>query len=135
MIISGVSKHILYDFVRSLGEKDCHLALLSKDATAHAMTEVFTGAGEIRATGYAAGGKKLQNFTHGLDDGVAWCSWSSVDWMNATIKACGAVIYAKGDGNRVVTVIDFGEEFSSSQGMFRAKMPPPGAKDAIFWLS
>lgn len=135
MIIGGVSKQLLHHIVRSLGDKDCHLALLSKDADLNCMTETFTGAGEIRATGYAAGGKKLQNFGCGLDEGIAWCSWSNVEWMNATIKASGAVVYAKGDGNRVVTVIDFGEEHSSSQGLFRMKLPAPGAKDAIFWLS
>ena len=135
MIIGGVSKQLLHDFIRSLGSKDCHIALLTKEADYNAMSETFSGQGEIKATGYASGGKKLQGFVHGLDNGVAWCAWNNADWMNASIKAHGAVIYAKGDSNRVVTVLDFGAEHSSSQGLFRVKLPLPGAKDAIFWLT
>lgn len=135
MIAGGVSKVLLLDFVKSLGEGDCHLALLSSDADCNCMSGVFTGQGEVKAQGYAAGGKRLNNFTCGLEDGVAWANWSHAEWMNATIKAHGAVIYQKARDNRIVTVLDFGSEQSSSQGLFRVKMPPPGVNGAVFWLS
>jgi hypothetical protein len=135
MIASGVSKHLLHDFVRSIGEGDCHIALLSKDAHCCPDDAVFTGQGEVRATGYGAGGKRLTGFSCGLEDGIAWIAFNNAEWMNATIKASGAVIYQKTKDNRIVTVLEFDEEKSSSQGLFRVKFPPPGAKDAIFWLS
>jgi hypothetical protein len=135
MIIPGVSKELLCDFIKSLGTADCHMALLSKDADYGPKSGRFDGSGEVRNQGYAQGGKKLQGFSHGLDDGIAWASWNNVEWMNASIKAHGAVIYAKAWDNRVITVIDFGEEKSSSQGLFRVKMPTPGSANAIFWLA
>lgn len=135
MIIPGVSKHVLLDFVRGLGDADCHMALLRSDCALCPNDAIFTGQGEIRAQGYAAGGKRLNNFACGLDDGIAWAAWSNPEWMNATIKANGSVIYAKNWGNRIVTVLDFGEEKSSSQGLFRVKMPAPGPSGAVFWLA
>jgi hypothetical protein len=135
MILPGVAKDLLLDFVKTLGTADCHMALLTKDADYSPQTSQFTGTGEVRCQGYTAGGKKLHGFASGLDDGIAWVNWGSPEWANATIKAHGAVIYAKGWGNRVVTVIDFGEEKSSSQGLFRVKMPAPGSANAIFWLA
>lgn len=135
MIVTGVSKQLLLDFVKSLGDGDCHIALLSKDASYSPQDGQFTGQGEVKATGYGAGGKRLTGFTYGLDNGVAWAAWSNAEWMNASIKASGAVIYQKGNDDRIVTVLEFDEEKSSSQGLFRVKFPPPGAKDAVFWLS
>lgn len=135
MIVSGVSKHQLFDFVKSLGEGDCHMALLAKGANYNTNSDVFDGSGEVRAQGYVTGGKRLTNFGCGLDDGIAWASWGNVEWSNASIKAVGAVIYQKGKGNRIVTVLDFGDEQVSSQGMFRVRMPNPGAANAVFWLA
>lgn len=135
MIQPGVSKHLLLYFVEELGEGDCHLALLSRNASMDCDVSTFTGQGEVVAQGYAAGGKRLQGFSCGLDDGIAWAAWNSVDWMNASIRACGAVIYQKAKGNRIVAVLDFGEEKVSSQGLFRVKLPAPGAKGAVFWLA
>lgn len=135
MITPGVSKHLLLDFVQSLGSKDCHMALLSDKASLDCNTAVFDGTGEIRAQGYAAGGKRLLGFSSGMENGIAWAAWNNVDWQNATIKATGAVIYSKADANRVITVISFGEEKSSSQGLFRVRMPAPGSTDAVFWLA
>lgn len=134
MLQSGVGKHLLMDFVRSLGTADCHMALVTDSANLSPATETFEGQGEVRAQGYAAGGKRLNNFACGLDDGIAWASWSNVEWQNATIKASGAVIYDRAT-KRVITVLDFGGEQSSSQGMFRVRMPPPGAANAVIWLS
>lgn len=131
----GVSKALLLDFVDSLRDADCHMALVTRTSDISPQTPTFTGHGEVRAQGYAAGGKKLQGFACGLDDGIAWCSWSNVEWQNATIKADGYVIYAKAWGNRVITVGEFDEEKRSSQGMFRVRMPQPGPSNAIFWLA
>ena len=130
----GVGKHLLLDFVQSLGDANCHLALIS-DCDLCPTDATFTGQGEIRAQGYAAGGKKLQGFSSGLDDGIAWANWQNVEWQNASIRAAGAVIYAKDWGNRIITIVDFGEEQRSSQGMFRVKMPAPGPSNAVFWLA
>lgn len=135
MILPGVSKQLLYYFVKMLGEADCHIALLTKQANIDPDTGVFDGTGEIKAQGYTTGGKRLSNFVCGLDDGIAWASWGNPEWTNATIRACGAVIYAKGMGNKIISVHTFPEEQTSSQGTFRVKMPPPGAAGAVFWLS
>lgn len=131
----GVGKSLLLDFVDSLREADCHLALLTSKSDVSATTPVFDGSGEVRGQGYATGGKKLQNFACGLDDGIAWCAWANVEWQNATLKADGYVIYARGWGNRIITVGSFDEEMRSSQGMFRVRMPAPGPNNAIFWLA
>ena len=135
MIVPGVGRQTLLGFMESLGKSDCHMALLRDGASIGPDTTAFDGSGEVRASGYAAGGKRLQGFSCGLDNGVAWAAWNTVEWMNATIKASGAVIYAKENGNRIVAVLDFGEEKASSQSLFRVKMPPPGADNAVFWLS
>jgi len=135
-VVPGVAKTLLLDFVRSLGEDDCYMALLREGASFSPDTAVFTGEGEVQARGYVAGGKKMSGFACGLDEGIAWATWSNVEWMNASIKAIGAVIYARGRGNRVVSVFELDEPVkSSSQGLFRVKMPAPGAKDAVFWLA
>jgi hypothetical protein len=131
----GVGKHLLLDFVQSLGDADCHIALLSESCDLCPTDATFTGKGEVRAQGYGAGGKKLQGFSSGLDDGIAWAAWQNAEWQNATIRACGAVIYAKGWGNRIITIVDFGEEQRSTQGMFRVKFPAPGPNNAVFWLA
>lgn len=135
MIVPGLSKHLLLDFVRSLGDADCHFALLRSDAQLGPESGYFDGTGEIRAQGYAAGGKKLQNFACGLDNGIAWASWGNPEWLNASIKASGGVIYAKKQNNRIVTVLDFGEEKTSSQGLFRIRMPAPGPTNAVVWMA
>ena len=131
----GVSKHILLQFIQSLNGADCHMALLKTGARIDADTFVFDGTGEAEGSGYAAGGKRLQGFSCGLDNGTAWAAWNSVDWMNASIKAKGAVIYAKAWGNKIVAVLEFDEEKSSSQALFRVRMPAPGSQGAIFGLT
>lgn len=135
MIAPGLSKHLLHHYIQSLGGADCHLALLRDNADYGTDTRVFDGAGEIRAQGYAQGGKRLTNFSCGLDNGIAWANWSSPEWLNASIRASGAVIYAKNWGNLVVAVFAFEEEQASSNSLFRCKMPPPGADNAIIWLA
>lgn len=135
MIIGGVCKQFLYDTVAALADADAYVALIGKDADIGPDSMVFSGQGEIKAQGYATGGKKLQNFSCGLDDGIAWAAWDQPSWMNATITADAAVIYLKGRGNRILTVLPFDEQKRSSQGLFRLKFPPPGPKNAVFWLA
>ena len=75
---------------------------------------------EVSGTGYVAGGKTLTGVTLGLKAGTAIMQfWTNdCEWASSTITARYAVIY-DATTNYLICYIDFGENKSSVNGLFK----------------
>ena len=93
----------------------------------------YTPEGEVRGLGYQAGGKLLDGRTVEIRDGVACLDWRSPVWPVATIfRARGCLIYNKSlPGLNSVLVHDMGDEVSSVNGPFIARLPEPGSGSSL----
>ena len=90
---------------------------------------------EAAGTGYSAGGTNLTNIDPTTSSTTAFCDFSDVTWSTSTIDADGAFIYNSTNGNRMVSVHDFGGTRSSSAGDFTIQFPTADASNAILRLA
>jgi hypothetical protein len=106
------------------------LALYSSNATLNAFTETYMKEAEVKGKGYIAGGKPLIGYHACIEGTRAELCWDKeVRWANSTIRARHALIYNKSKGNRAMTVLDLGEEASSTNGNWDIVLP-----DAVIWI-
>lgn len=105
------------------------LALYLSSATLGPDTTVYTAAGEITGTGYAAGGATLTNITPVASGTVGVTSFETVGWTGA-LTARGGLIYNSSKANRAVCVLDFGSDKTSST-TFVVQFPTPTGTAAI----
>lgn len=111
------------------------LALYSANADLNAATEVYTTRGEVKGKGYTAGGKKLSGYVCETEGSSAFLTWTdAVRWRPATITARGALVYNASRENKALAVLDFGEEFRSTNGLWELEMPPANMSAAILRL-
>lgn len=122
MIESGVSRAYKLDILRGEHtEKDSYyMALYTSDADIGPQTERYTAKGEVRGTGYQAGGKSIELKVEPFAYGAAVVVGEQL-WDFATITAQGAMIYNASKGNKVVAVMAFENEVSSVNGKFTVK--------------
>jgi len=79
---------------------------------------------EVSGAGYTAGGQALANRTATLDtesDKVR-CDSDDVEWTSSTITARYAVVYQDSgtpSTSRLIMLLNFGEDYSSSSGTFK----------------
>lgn len=99
------------------------IALFTKAAQVGEKTLRYSADGEVRGAGYIPGGLPLSGgkikegkfgFTLSFDNPV---------WQNATITAKGALIYSADDAGLAVRVLDFGKDFTSTNGPFTVLLP------------
>ena len=74
-------------------------------------------------TGYATGGKTLQNGTVANQTSVATLTFDTISWTSATFGAAYGVIFNVSDSNKLVVVLDFGGTKSCSNGTFTITFP------------
>lgn len=78
-------------------------------------------ANEVSGTGYAAGGNLLTvtTFTESPTGTLMW-DGADVEWPSSTItNARCALVYAAGAGNWAIVLVNFGNDYSTSNGTFR----------------
>ena len=108
------------------------MALYTSDAPIDPDTVIYIGAGEVAGKGYEPGGRVIHFQGPTLMDGIARLGWSSPPvWENSTITARAALIYNTSRDNRAVAVMDFGRDYSSTNGPFSVGCPPSDSEAAL----
>ena len=114
-----------------------YIALYTSAATIGPSTTVYTTSNEVVGTGYVAGGKELTistSPTYGTNSGgttTAYISFATVTWPNATFTVRGALIYNVTQGNKSVSVLDFGSDKVLNDDTLQVIFPTPDANSAI----
>jgi hypothetical protein len=83
--------------------------------------------GEVEGKGYRKGGVNLHNPKAWVDRGAGCLTWDSVTLPNSTVTARGYMIINASKGNRAVCIVDWGAEYTSTEGPFNIKI----AADAV----
>ena len=96
-------------------------------------TIAYTPENEVVGLGYEAGGKLLEGRKVEIRNGVACLDFIPPVWPVATIlRARGCLIYNRSlEGLNSFLVHDFGDEYSSVNGPFIARLPQPGPDTSL----
>ena len=86
-------------------------------------------------SGYTTGGNTLTSVTPTLDGSTAVCDFASTSWSSATFTTRGCIIYNTSASNKAVMVLDFGADYSVSNGTFTVEFPTADASNAIIRIS
>jgi len=123
------------------------IALYTNSANLDATTTVYNNTAETTNAGgtsaYTAGGQALagQSVTGGSSATTAYVHWSTnPNWTSASFTARGALIYNTttdgGSGTtNAVCVLNFGSDFTATNGTFTVQFPAAGTSTAILRLS
>lgn len=107
------------------------IALYVAAATLDATTTAYSVTNEVAGTGYTAGGNVLVGYTAALSTNTAYLTWSTnPSWASATFTARGAIIYNT-SGSQAIAVIDFGADYTATNGTFTVTLPAAGATAII----
>ena len=98
-------------------------------------SDVTGNSDENGGAGYTAGGKTLTNVTPTSTSTTAFTDFDDQTWGSSTITADGAFIYNSTNGNRMVSVHDFGGAKSSSAGDFVIQFPTADSSNAIIRIA
>jgi hypothetical protein len=108
------------------------IALYTSAATLGESTTVYTTTNEVVGTGYTAGGATLVGYTPGTAGTEAWIDWTTdPTWASSTITARGAMIYNSSKSNKVLAILDFGADITSTASTFTVTLPATGAGTAV----
>ena len=125
------------NFKQTGGDK-YKLALYNSSATLNsATTSLLTSAptNEVTSANYSAGGGALVNAPTSLTAGVARADFVDLSFQNVTLTARGALIYNNSKSNAAIAVLDFGSDFSSSNGTFTVQFPTAAHNTALIRIS
>tara|TARA_Y100001937_G_scaffold112795_1_gene160781 strand:+ start:2227 stop:2682 length:456 start_codon:yes stop_codon:yes gene_type:complete len=86
-------------------------------------------------SGYTTGGNTLTSVTPVLDSNTAVCDFANTSFSSATFTTRGCIIYNTSASNKAVMVLDFGADFSVSNGTFTIEFPTANASNAIIRIS
>jgi len=86
-------------------------------------------------SGYTTGGNTLTSVTPVLDGSTAVCDFANTSWSSATFTTRGCIIYNTSASNKAVMVLDFGADYSVSNGTFTVEFPTADASNAIIRIS
>jgi len=122
------------------------IALFTSSASLGASTTDYSTSNETTntsGTAYTAGGLALagQSVTGGSGASTAFVDFSTdPQWTSASFTARGAMIYntttAGGSGTTdAVCILNFGSDFTATNGTFTVQFPAPGTSTAILRLS
>lgn len=133
-ITQGVTNQWKQDVLRGVHQEgdSYRIALYTNVASLDKSVKAYTKKGEVVGAGYEAGGILLSGTTYGSAGDVAYMDWSDPIWAKATITARGALIYNASKGNVALSVIDFGQDYVSTNGRFEINLPLPGAAASVF---
>lgn len=108
------------------------IALFDNTITPNFNTDTVYGAapydsGEINGAGYTAGGATLTGTALSIATGSIYWDADDVEWPNSTITgAKGGLIYADGLNGEGIVLVNFGAEFSTSNGLFKIQWHTDG---------
>ena len=119
------------------GGNTLKIALYTSSASLGATTTAYATTNEVSGTGYTAGGVTLssQAVAYDSSNNVAYFDAADPSWSSATITARGAVIYNNTKSNASIAVLDFGSDFSSSNGTFQVQFPSAAHNTALIRIS
>lgn len=118
MITSGVTVAAKLQFLQSIVNDNCKVALYTTQADLNTETKKYTSAGEVKGQGYKPGGFSLKGCRVWEDRGSACLTWDSVTIPNASITAAGFMIYDASKNDTAIFVGSYGAEYTSSHGPF-----------------
>ena len=113
------------------------IALYTSSATMGATTSAYSATNEVSGTGYTAGGATLssQAVAYDATNTVAYFDAADPSWSSATITARGALIYNNTKSNASIAILDFGSDYSSSNGTFQVQLPSAAYNTALIRIS
>lgn len=110
-------------------------ALYTSSATLDATTTAYTTSNEVVGTAYVAGGNTLSGQIVTSSGTTAYLDFADTTWAGSTITARGAMIYNSSKSNKVICILDFGSDKSSSASSFIIQFPSADATNAIIRIS
>jgi hypothetical protein len=137
MITHGIAleaKKALITGVHQPGD-DYRIALYSASAKIGPTTKAYTTEGEIKGTGYTAGGVTLKGHRTGIVGKNAFITFDDVVLKSATFAAAGAMIYNASKGNAALCILNLGAERHVYDGAFELKFPKPTETSALILLA
>ena len=113
------------------------IALYTSSASLGATSSAYSATNEVSGTGYTAGGVALssQAVAYDTSNNVAYFDAADPSWTSATITARGALIYNNSKSNAAIAVLDFGADYSSSNGTFQVQFPSAAHNTALVRIS
>jgi hypothetical protein len=121
----------LYQGIHDLTTDVIKIALYTASADLNETTTAYSvgAAGQVVATGYAAGGSILTPITVSSSGYTAYVGFPNVSWTAALTARC-ALIYNSSKGNKSIAVLDFGSDKTSTT-TFTITMPANTATAAL----
>jgi len=119
------------------GGNTLKIALYTSSASLGATSSAYSATNEVSGTGYTAGGVALSSQAVAYDstNQVAYFDAADPSWSSATITARGALIYNNTKSNASIAVLDFGSDYSSSNGTFQVQLPSAAYNTALIRIS
>ena len=119
------------------GGNTLKIALYTSSASLGATTSSYSATNEVSGTGYTAGGATLSSQAVAYDstNQVAYFDAADPSWASATITARGALIYNNTKSNASIAFLDFGSDYSSSNGTFQVQLPSAAYNTALIRIS
>ena len=113
------------------------IALYTSSASLGATSSAYSATNEVSGTGYTAGGATLSSQAVAYDptNQVAYFDAADPSWSSATITARGALIYNNTKSNASIAILDFGSDYSSSNGTFQVQLPSAAYNTALIRIS
>ena len=138
-VLTDTFKQDCLDGAQNLGNggNTLKIALYTSSASLGATTSAYSTTNEVSGTGYTAGGVTLsrQAVAYDSSNNVAYFDAADPSWSSATITARGALIYNNTKSNASIAVLDFGSDFSSSNGTFQVQFPSAAHNTALIRIS
>ena len=138
-VLTDAFKQDCLDGAHNLGTSGdtLKIALYTSSASLGATTSAYTTSNEVSGTGYTAGGATLssQAVSYDSSNNVAFFDAADPSFTSATITARGALIYNNSKSNASIAVLDFGSDFSSSNGTFQVQLPTAAHNTALIRIS
>lgn len=101
-------------------------------ATVDASVTTYSATNEVPASGsYPSGGGTLTVVGPTQGSTVGYVSFSDITFTSSSITARGGIIYNASESNKIVAVLDFGSDKSSSSGDFEIVFPANDYSNAI----
>ena len=97
--------------------------------------EILTGTHNFTASSGNSFKIALVSATPVLSTDTAVCDFAQTTWSSATFTTRGCIIYNSSASNKAVMVLDFGADYSVSNGTFAIDFPTPNASNAIIRIS
>jgi hypothetical protein len=125
-----------HNFTNSTGDT-FKIALYTSSATLDATTTAYTASNEVaNGNGYTTAGETLTNVTPTSSSTTAYADFADVTWTTASFTARGALIYNDtASGDPAVCVLDFGADYTATNGDFTVQFPTANATDAIIRIA